>query len=1834
LERKIKKHLKLYKRPAQQADSSEPGRLTDILKKLHESEEKYRITFDTASSAIASIDSKGRIIEYNRAAAELFGVKRDEMLGKSFRSLMRSGSYLLANDKLKGVIKEGHSYGVDYKMVKKDGTVIDVNINTSAIYDEKGIFVRAVSVLQDVTEKKLSEAALKESEEKYRVMFESTTDAVFVFRLDPGGKPGKYIAVNNMACERLGYTREEFLDMTPADIDANTRSGFVREIFMKLMKERRAVFETLHRAKDGRLLPVEMNCTFFSFMGKTTVFSTARDITERLKTEASVREQTRIKELRAQIWKLAADGSLSENGLIQGLLDRLGLALDCLRVVYSVIRENDIEAVVEWRQAGQKMAVKGIKTPKKIFDPVGLDGQAVLDEHAIFNILPRQARDIIKPFVAWLIKRLGNNCTLATPIHVAGKREGLINCVAAGDGVKHWSDEKKQIVDEAAAIVSAAISSRRADENLKKVENYREIRAKMWRMATENNMTEGRLLQSLVDLLGPALDAERVVISMVEGNNVAVTHEWRNRRVPSVRNIKFPRTLFDALNISSQLILDRKKLTEITPENLRPVVRTITELLIKLSGEKPALITPFLVSGAVKGTINCVGNAGPVTGWGMEKKSLIIEAARITTTILERKTAEGKLLESEQRYRSLFEGVSDAVTLAPLFSGGKTGKFIEANGTAQALFGYSRGEFLGMTFDDMGVPGKIPAFTSAMKVLVKKKYAIFETAFRLKNGGLMDVELNNRLYYHLGKPAVLSTIRDISGRKKYEDNMKASSSLNELRAAMWKTAADKKLDEQGLVRNILAVVGNGLKADRAVFDIIEKDGSLAPVHVWKKQGIRSSPGFRIPAAITAEILKNDIFEINMDNVWRIIPDKYRSMAEPIIAEMVGKYRLQSIIVVPYRIDGRNEGLITLDIMRDNTEYSGWDEQKKDILRDLANIISQTAARIRAEKKIEESEKLYRELFNNNNDGVIVMDLGNTTGDNNVVDFNDNACRIFGLTRDEMKTLRLTDILGAEDAGKMRALMPHLESGGVADEVLNITTKKGRKITIEARTRIFDFGRRRLLMSVNRDITEKLKAEQAIKESEEKYRELFNNANDGIFINELDAQGRVQGFIEINDIACRLTGYTRDEFSRMTPRDITAKSHLGLYPAIGSTLAETGRATYEQEILKKDGSTIVVENNSHMFMLKGKPIVLTIMRDITERLRAGNALKESEELYRTLVNTSPDAVVMTTLEGKISFASGKMLKIHGYEKTGSLTARNIFDLVAPESKLQLIKKLNDFASGNSSAAAEYRALRRNGTEFDGEISSSILKDLSGRPKAVISTIRDVSERKRAEEALKESEEKFRNIISQTGQLIYEYDINTGIIKWDGAISEITGYTYEEFNREVSIDIWGGMIHPEDRQATFKALEKAQEECGKYAAEYKFRLKDGNYAYMEDNGVFIGDGPGRAHKMLGVIKDISFRKSAENALKESEEKFRTLSEQSLLGIAIIQEGAFKYFNNAFVRISGYPADEVRAWKELDHIRHAHPDDSQALGDILKKRVSGDYTGNYQYRIITKDRKIKWIDVYAKSVIYEGAAADFITQADITELKETEEKLKHTIDELKRSNEELEQFAYVASHDMQEPLRMVSSYVQLLKRRYEGKLGQDADDFIGYAVDGADRMQRLIKDLLSFSRIGTHKKEFQDVDMERVLATVKSNLAPVLHESGAVITYGTLPHVFADEMQVVQLAQNLISNSIKFGRAGEKTAVNITARSEGKMAVFAFTDNGIGIDKQYFEKIFVIFQRLHGKSEYPGTGIGLSICKKIVESYGGRIWLESEEGKGATFYFSLPAVKNINEVSNGRD
>jgi signal transduction histidine kinase len=319
---------------------------------------------------------------------------------------------------------------------------------------------------------------------------------------------------------------------------------------------------------------------------------------------------------------------------------------------------------------------------------------------------------------------------------------------------------------------------------------------------------------------------------------------------------------------------------------------------------------------------------------------------------------------------------------------------------------------------------------------------------------------------------------------------------------------------------------------------------------------------------------------------------------------------------------------------------------------------------------------------------------------------------------------------------------------------------------------------------------------------------------------------------------------------------------------------------------------------------------------------------------------------------------------------------------------------------------------------------------------------------------------------------------------------------------------------------------------------------------------------------------------------------------------------------VKIKGLMAGSLKALQA--NLRHLTWQTRMIAKGDLTQRV--DFMGEFSESFNSMVESLSEAREQLKRHAEELARANADLRTEISKREETEKALEMTLSKLERSNAELQQFAYVASHDLQEPLRMIASYLQLIERRYKGQLDNDADDFIDFAVDGAKRMQALINDLLQVSRLGTREKSLAVIDCGMILQQALANLGALIDDSRAQVTHDRLPDITADVIQIVQLFQNLIGNAIKF-RGKDDPLVHVSVQPGGAKWRFSVQDNGIGIDPQHAEKIFGVFQRLHGKGEYPGTGIGLAICRKVVEGHGGEIWVRSEPGKGATFFFTLP-------------
>jgi PAS domain S-box-containing protein len=497
--------------------------------------------------------------------------------------------------------------------------------------------------------------------------------------------------------------------------------------------------------------------------------------------------------------------------------------------------------------------------------------------------------------------------------------------------------------------------------------------------------------------------------------------------------------------------------------------------------------------------------------------------------------------------------------------------------------------------------------------------------------------------------------------------------------------------------------------------------------------------------------------------------------------------------------------------------------------------------------------------------------------------------------------------------------------------------------------------------------------------------------------------------------------------------------------------------------------------------------------------------------------------------------------------------------------------------------------------------------------------DIAARGLAEEALREGEERFRTMANNISQLAWMADEQGSIFWYNQRWFDYSGTTLEEMAGWG----WQKVLPPDHVQRVVDKISRCFRNGEVWEDTFPLRGRDGNYRWFLSRAVPIRDSEGKVLRWFGTNTDISASREAEKHLAQMESRYRGLLEAAPDAMVVVNpSGEVVLLNVQAEKQFGYRRDELVGQKVKNIIPEGFAerliaDGTRSAADALAQRIG---TG-IELSGRRKDGSEFPIEIMLSPL--ESTEGILVTAAirDISERKKSEEQLVKTVGELKRSNEELQQFAYVSSHDLQEPLRMVASYTQLLAKRYKGRLDSDADEFIAYAVDGCHRMQGLIQDLLAYSRVGTNGKALREISGDDVLKEALTNLRTTIEASGTVVTHDSLPVITTDDAQLALVFQNLIGNAIKY-RSAAVPHVHVSAtKNGGQEWIFSVRDNGLGIDPQYFERIFILFQRLHGRNEFEGTGIGLAICKKIVERLGGRIWVESQPEKGSTFHFALP-------------
>jgi PAS domain S-box-containing protein len=624
---------------------------------------------------------------------------------------------------------------------------------------------------------------------------------------------------------------------------------------------------------------------------------------------------------------------------------------------------------------------------------------------------------------------------------------------------------------------------------------------------------------------------------------------------------------------------------------------------------------------------------------------------------------------------------------------------------------------------------------------------------------------------------------------------------------------------------------------------------------------------------------------------------------------------------------------------------------------------------------------------------------------------------------------------------------------------------------------------------------------------------------------------------------------------------------------------------------------------------------SVQSDSIERGRAEEALRDQEEKYRLLIDGVQDYAIFTLdPHGMVVSWNAGAERIKGY-KADEIIGQNFSrfylqsDIDQGRPKAELL-----IAAAEGRSETEHWRVRKDGSRFWADVVITAARNSSGTLLGFSEISRDISERK-------ETEAKYRGLLEAAPDAMV-------VVNQDGEIVLLNVQAEKQFayHRDELVGQKVKNIIPEGFAERLladglRSVEDALAQQIGTGIELTGRRKDGGEFPIEIMLSPLESAEGIL--VTAAIRDITVRKAAEKHLAQMEGRYRGLLEAAPDAMVVVnRDGEIVLLNVQAEKQFGYRRDELVGQKVKNIIPEGFAERLIADGTRTAAEAVAQQIGT---GIELKGRRKHGSEFPIEIMLspLESSEGILVTAAirDITERKKAEQHLVKTILELKRSNDELQQFAYVASHDLQEPLRMVASYTQLLAKRYKGRLDSEADEFIAYAVDGSNRMQGLIQDLLAYSRSGTNGKALREVSSEKALKDALSNLRATIQESGALVTYDSLPAITSDDTQLVQVFQNLVGNAIKY-RSAEVPQVHVSAtKNGGKDWIFSVRDNGLGIDPQYFERIFVLFQRLHGREQFKGTGIGLTICKKIVERLGGRIWVESQPGAGSNFYFSLP-------------
>nr|WP_121741424.1 PAS domain S-box protein [Natronorubrum halophilum] len=714
---------------------------------------------------------------------------------------------------------------------------------------------------------------------------------------------------------------------------------------------------------------------------------------------------------------------------------------------------------------------------------------------------------------------------------------------------------------------------------------------------------------------------------------------------------------------------------------------------------------------------------------------------------------------------------------------------------------------------------------------------------------------------------------------------------------------------------------------------------------------------------------------------------------------------------------------------------------------------------------------------------------------------------------------------------------------------------------------------------------------------QRFQTLVNTIDDGIY--QLDSTGNI---VAVNDAIVGATGYSRDELLGAHVSLVLADNDIArIEDEIRTSLATTGetRPTLEITVESATGGNIPCELRFNPLVEDGEfQGTVGVLRDISTAAKEATWMQTLSE-YETILEAVDDGIYVLDEAYRFTAVNQTYVEMTGYSREELLGAHCSL-VVDDEVSAEAAARSMDLAeTGEEAVTIEAELLRRDGTRLPAESKFTARLSDDGAYEGTIGVVRDISDRKARERELR----KYETIVETVEDGIYVVDEDGRFSMVNRSFADMLGYAADELvGSHVSLVV-DEQIH---RRAAEMEEAIVRDSVDNPSMEAAIKTASGDRIPSEATfAVLPSDGDAR--ERVGVVRDVTERKARERAIEESEQRYRALVDHFPGAVGLYDEN-FRYTvagGELFESLDVSQDDVVGAT-----IYERYPDD-------LIERIEPYFRAVFEGESNTFEERYLGRDLWAHTLPVRNGAGEIFAGVllvqDITERKAYQRQIE-------ASNERLEQFAYAASHDLQEPLRMISSYLQLVDRRYSDELDEDGREFIEFAVDGADRMQEMIEGLLQYSRVETQGDSFEPIALDSVFENARADLAMTIDESAAEITATSLPRVHGDAGQLRQVFQNLLSNAVTYC-GDERPRIRVAAEKDGREWVISVRDEGIGIDPADRDRIFEVFQRLHSHEVYDGTGIGLALCERIVERHGGEIWVESESGDGSTFYFTLP-------------